>query len=171
MANDKLIEIEDLTKVFYTDEVETHRSPAFTSPSRAASMWPCPVLRGAASPRCYRFWAFLTRPTGGRYLLNNNPVENLSFRRSLPHPQPGDRLHFPELQSYRRPDGGRECGTAPDLSRRYALGGAQGPREGSAGARKYGASHEALSGPALRRSTAACGCGPRTGWFALDSAG
>jgi len=24
MANDKLIEIEDLTKVFYTDEVETH---------------------------------------------------------------------------------------------------------------------------------------------------
>ena len=24
MANDKLIEIEELTKVFYTDEVETH---------------------------------------------------------------------------------------------------------------------------------------------------
>ena len=24
MANDKLIEIEDLTKIFYTDEVETH---------------------------------------------------------------------------------------------------------------------------------------------------
>ena len=55
------------------------RSPAFTSPSRAASMWPCRGLRAAASPRCSPSWACSTRPPAASYLLNGNPVENLSF--------------------------------------------------------------------------------------------
>ena len=42
-------------------------------------MWPCPAPRAAASPRCSRFLACSTRPPAARYLLNGNPVENLSF--------------------------------------------------------------------------------------------
>jgi len=48
-SNGNLIEIEDLTKIFYTDEVETHALSGIHLTMRAVSMWRCRGLRVAAN--------------------------------------------------------------------------------------------------------------------------
>jgi hypothetical protein len=52
VADDVLISMKDIKKTFYTDEVETH----------ALSGVSLPVRRAPANRRCWRFWAFSTRP-------------------------------------------------------------------------------------------------------------
>ena len=59
-AGQPLIQIQDMTKVFYTDEIETHAlSGIHLSINKRQSTWPCRALRTAASRLCYRslgFW-------------------------------------------------------------------------------------------------------------------
>ena len=53
-------------------------------------------------------------------LAQRQPPSRISTRLAArPHPQPGDRLHLPGVQSDRRSDGVRERRAAADLSRRH----------------------------------------------------
>ena len=79
MANDKLIEIEDLTKVFYTDEVETHALSGIHLTISRGEYVAMSGPSGCGKSTLLSILGLLDTPTGGRYLLNNKPVENLSF--------------------------------------------------------------------------------------------
>jgi hypothetical protein len=48
-AGQPLIQIQDLTKVFYTDEIETHASSGIHLSVNKGTTWPCRGLRAAAS--------------------------------------------------------------------------------------------------------------------------
>jgi putative ABC transport system ATP-binding protein len=78
-TNDKLIEIEDLTKVFYTDEVETHALSGIHLTISRGEYVAMSGPSGCGKSTLLSILGLLDTPTGGRYLLNNNPVENLSF--------------------------------------------------------------------------------------------
>src|SRR5215469_5464198 len=79
MANDTLIEIEDLTKVFYTDEVETHALSGIHLTISRGEYVAMSGPSGCGKSTLLSILGLLDTPTGGRYLLNNKPVENLSF--------------------------------------------------------------------------------------------
>src|ERR1700757_3424659 len=78
-ANDTLIEIEDLTKVFYTDEVETHALSGIHLTISRGEYVAMSGPSGCGKSTLLSILGLLDTPTGGRYRLNNNPVENLSF--------------------------------------------------------------------------------------------
>jgi len=79
MANDKLIDIEDLTKVFYTDEVETHALSGIHLTISRGEYVAMSGPSGCGKSTLLSILGLLDTPTGGKYLLNNKPVENLSF--------------------------------------------------------------------------------------------
>ena len=74
-----LIELEDLTKVFCTDEMETHALSGVHLTMGRANTWPFPGPRAAASPPCCPSSACSIRPRDGTYRLNGKPVEKLKF--------------------------------------------------------------------------------------------
>ena len=77
--NDKLIEIEELTKVFYTDEVETHALSGIHLTIERGEYLAMSGPSGCGKSTLLSILGLLDTPTGGKYLLNGNPVENLSF--------------------------------------------------------------------------------------------
>src|SRR5208282_2322730 len=78
-SNGTLIEIEDLTKVFYTDEVETHALSGIHMTIARGEYLAMSGPSGCGKSTLLSILGLLDTPTGGRYLLNNKPVENLSF--------------------------------------------------------------------------------------------
>ena len=78
-SNDKLIEIEDLTKVFYTDEVETHALSGINLTIARGEYVAMSGPSGCGKSTLLSILGLLDTPTGGKYLLINNGVENLSF--------------------------------------------------------------------------------------------
>jgi putative ABC transport system ATP-binding protein len=74
-----LIEIEDLTKVFYTDEVETHALSGIHLTISRGEYVAMSGPSGCGKSTLLSILGLLDTPTGGRYRLNGNPVENLSF--------------------------------------------------------------------------------------------
>ena len=162
-AGQALIQIEDLTKVFYTDEVETHALSGVHLSIRKGEYVAMSGPRVAASQPCSRSLACWIRPPAGSYQLNSQPVENLSFaERSRIRNQEigfifqsfnliGDLTVYENVElplTYRQTD---------------ARGRAQEARDGSAGARGHGAPGAALSFATLRRPAAARGRGARPG--------
>src|SRR5262252_197471 len=79
MANDKLIEIEELTKVFYTDEVETHALSGIHLTISRGEYVAMSGPSGCGKSTLLSIIGLLDTPTGGRYSLNGRTVENLSF--------------------------------------------------------------------------------------------
>src|ERR1035438_6752794 len=78
-SNDTLIEIEDLTKIFYTDEVETHALSGIHLTISRGEYVAMSGPSGCGKSTLLSILGLLDTPTGGKYLLNGNPVENLSF--------------------------------------------------------------------------------------------
>jgi putative ABC transport system ATP-binding protein len=78
-SNGTLIEIEDLTKVFYTDEVETHALSGIHLTISRGEYLAMSGPSGCGKSTLLSILGLLDTPTGGKYLLNGNPVENLSF--------------------------------------------------------------------------------------------
>jgi putative ABC transport system ATP-binding protein len=78
-SNGTLIEIEDLIKVFYTDEVETHALSGIHLTISRGEYVAMSGPSGCGKSTLLSILGLLDTPTGGRYLLNGNPVENLSF--------------------------------------------------------------------------------------------
>ncbi len=78
-TNGTLIEIEDLTKVFYTDEVETHALSGIHLNIARGEYVSMSGPSGCGKSTLLSILGLLDTPTGGRYLLNDKPVENLTF--------------------------------------------------------------------------------------------
>ena len=78
-SNGTLIEIEELTKIFYTDEVETHALSGIHLTIARGEYVAMSGPSGCGKSTLLSILGLLDTPTGGRYLLNGSPVENLSF--------------------------------------------------------------------------------------------
>src|SRR3984957_16115103 len=78
-ANGTLIEIEGLTKVFYTDEVETHALSGIHLTIARGEYVSMSGPSGCGKSTLLSILGLLDTPTRGRYQLNGKAVENLSF--------------------------------------------------------------------------------------------
>jgi len=74
-----LIQIEDLTKVFYTDEIETHALSGVHLGIRKGEYVAISGPSGCDKSTLLSIMGLLDTPTGGKYLLNSEPIENLDF--------------------------------------------------------------------------------------------
>src|ERR1700738_4851116 len=78
-AAEALIQIEDLTKVFYTDEVETHALSGVPLAIRKGEYVAMSGPSGCGKSTLLSIIGLLDTPTSGRYTLNNKEVANLNF--------------------------------------------------------------------------------------------
>ncbi len=78
-AGAPLIEIQDLTKVFYTDEVETHALSGVHLSVSKGEYVAMSGPSGCGKSTLLSIIGLLDTPTGGSYRLNGKPVENLDF--------------------------------------------------------------------------------------------
>src|SRR5271157_1297917 len=78
-SNGKLIEIEDLTKIFYTDEVETHALSGVHLTISRGEYVAISGPSGCGKSTLLSIMGLLDTPTAGKYRLNGKPAESLSF--------------------------------------------------------------------------------------------
>jgi len=74
-----LIQIEALTKIFYTDEIETHALSGIHLNIARGEYVAMSGPSGCGKSTLLSIIGLLDTPTGGKYSLNNKAVENLSF--------------------------------------------------------------------------------------------
>ena len=74
-----LIEIEGLTKVFYTDEIETHALSGIHLKIERGEYVAMSGPSGCGKSTLLSIVGLLDTPTAGKYLLNGNGVESLDF--------------------------------------------------------------------------------------------
>ena len=74
-----LIQIDALTKVFYTDEIETHALSGIHLAIRRGEYIAMSGPSGCGKSTLLSILGLLDTPTGGAYTLNGKPVVNLSF--------------------------------------------------------------------------------------------
>src|SRR5450432_4690944 len=74
-----LIQIEDLTKVFYTDEVETHALSGVHLAIRKGEYVAMSGPSGCGKSTLLSIIGLLDTPTGGTYRLNGQAAESLDF--------------------------------------------------------------------------------------------
>src|SRR5881296_1955453 len=98
-AGQPLIQIEDLTKVFYTDEIETH---ALSGVHLAIRKGGAIGLRKIDAAFDYRLTGYAyCREVSAEWARCRKP----RLRRALTYSQSGDRVHLSEFQSDRRSHG------------------------------------------------------------------
>jgi len=73
-----LITLEGLSKVFYTEEVETHALSNITMGIKTGEFVSIAGPSGCGKTTLLSILGLLDSPTAGKYLLDNEPVENLS---------------------------------------------------------------------------------------------
>ena len=76
---DALIHIEDLTKVFYTDEIETHALSGIYLTIQRGEYVAMSGPSGCGKSTLLSIIGLLDTPTSGKYQLNGNAVESLNF--------------------------------------------------------------------------------------------
>jgi len=74
-----LIQIQDLTKVFYTDEIETHALSGVHLEIEKGEYVAMSGPSGCGKSTLLSIIGLLDTPTGGKYYLNSKAVENLDF--------------------------------------------------------------------------------------------
>ncbi len=74
-----LIQLESLTKVFLTEEVETHALAGIHMNIQKGEFVSIAGPSGCGKSTLLSIIGLLDSPTDGRYLLNGNPVENLKL--------------------------------------------------------------------------------------------
>ena len=109
-----LIDLQSLTKVFYTEEVETHALSDIHLDIKAGEFVSIAGPSGCGKTTLLSILGLLDSPTSGDYLLDGEPVASLTAGED---PQPGDRIHLPSVQPDRRPHGLRECGASAHVPR------------------------------------------------------
>ena len=77
MNNPTLIKLEGITKVFYTDEVETHALSGIHLDIKPGEYVSIAGPSGCGKSTLLSILGLLDSPTGGSYLLNEKPVANL----------------------------------------------------------------------------------------------
>ena len=78
-AGQTLIQIEDLTKIFYTDEIETHALSGVHLSIHKGEYVAMSGPSGCGKSTLLSIIGLLDTPSAGKYQLNNQPVENLDF--------------------------------------------------------------------------------------------
>src|SRR5216110_2517768 len=78
-STDPLIHLSDVRKVFYTDEVETHALSGTHLDIKKGEYLSIAGPSGCGKSTLLSILGLLDTPTDGEYVLNNNPVENLSL--------------------------------------------------------------------------------------------
>src|SRR5664279_717127 len=164
-----LIRLDAVSKVFVTDEVETHAlQRSLRREERGVPIDFRSFGLRKVDPSCH------PRAAGyadGRDLLSEREAGNrLEAERAGAHPQPRNRLHLPGLQPDRRSYGVRKRGTAADVPR-HAGDGAQTARPGSPGAGGDEPPDEALPVTTFGRPAAARGSGSRLERRSVNPAG
>ncbi len=76
---ENMIEIEDLTKVFYTDEIETHALSGIHLNISRGEYVAMSGPSGCGKSTLLSIIGLLDTPTAGRYTLNGKEVANLNF--------------------------------------------------------------------------------------------
>src|SRR2546422_1622672 len=76
---DPLIHLSDVKKVFYTDEVETHALSGIHLDIKKGEYVSIAGPSGCGKSTLLSILGLLDTPTDGEYVLNANPVENLSL--------------------------------------------------------------------------------------------
>jgi putative ABC transport system ATP-binding protein len=76
-AREPLIQLDDLKKVFYTDEVETHALSGVHFEIDKGEYLSIAGPSGCGKSTLLSILGLLDTPSGGRYVLNGTPVENL----------------------------------------------------------------------------------------------
>src|SRR4051812_12103816 len=79
MAGKTLIHLENVTKVFYTDEVETHALAGIHLDITEGEYIAMAGPSGCGKSTLLSIVGLLDSPTDGVYLLNQKPVQNLDF--------------------------------------------------------------------------------------------
>ncbi|MGO4210047.1 ABC transporter ATP-binding protein, partial [Terriglobus sp. YAF25] len=74
-----IIDIEQLTKVFYTDEIETHALSGIHMQIQRGEYVAMSGPSGCGKSTLLSIIGLLDTPTNGRYQLNGNEVANLNF--------------------------------------------------------------------------------------------
>jgi putative ABC transport system ATP-binding protein len=74
-----IIQIEDLTKIFYTDEIETHALSGVHLNINRGEYVAMSGPSGCGKSTLLSIIGLLDTPTGGRYTLNGKEVANLNF--------------------------------------------------------------------------------------------
>ena len=74
-----LIQITEMTKVFYTDEIETHALSGVHLTMNKGEYVAMSGPSGCGKSTLLSIIGLLDTPTGGQYFLNSKPVENLDF--------------------------------------------------------------------------------------------
>jgi putative ABC transport system ATP-binding protein len=78
MDNKPLIQLNDLSKVFYTDEVETHALSGINLDIQSGEFVSIAGPSGCGKTTLLSILGLLDSPTAGKYLLDGEPVESLS---------------------------------------------------------------------------------------------
>jgi putative ABC transport system ATP-binding protein len=78
-AGQPLIQIEDMKKVFYTDEIETHALSGIHLTVNKGEYVAMQGPSGCGKSTLLSIIGLLDTPTAGKYLLNGHAVENLNF--------------------------------------------------------------------------------------------
>ena len=166
-----LIEIEGLTKVFYTDEIETHALSGVHMKIDKGEYVAISGPSGCGKSTLLSIIGLLDTPTGGSYTLNSHSVENLNFSQR-------SRIRNQEIgfifQSFNL-IGDLTVYENVELPLTYRSGMSSAERkrrvQESLERVQHGAPHPPLSIAALRRSAAACRRGPCPGRIAFHPAG
>jgi putative ABC transport system ATP-binding protein len=78
-ADDVLISLKDIKKVFYTDEVETHALLGVHLQIRKGEFFSVSGPSGSGKSTLLAILGLLDSPSDGQYLLKGQPVENLDI--------------------------------------------------------------------------------------------
>jgi putative ABC transport system ATP-binding protein len=78
-TNGALIKLDGVTKVFYTDEVETHALSGIHMEIKKGEYVSIAGPSGCGKSTLLSILGLLDTPTGGTYSLNDNPVANLNM--------------------------------------------------------------------------------------------
>jgi putative ABC transport system ATP-binding protein len=78
-SSDSLIHLVGVEKIFYTDEVETHALSGLNLDIKQGEYLSIAGPSGCGKSTLLSILGLLDTPTGGEYVLNGKPVENLSL--------------------------------------------------------------------------------------------
>ena len=97
-----LVQLEDVTKVFYAEQVETHALSEVDLEIQSGEYVTVAGPSGSGKSTLLSILGLLDSPTRGRHLLKGKPVEALDADARARIRNSRDRVHFPKLQPDRR---------------------------------------------------------------------
>ena len=168
-GSESLLKLDGVTKVFLTDEVETHALSGVQMEIRKGEYVSIAGPSGCGKSTLLSILGLLDSPTNGQYLLNNRPVATLSAseRARVRNREIGFIFQsfnlIGDLTVFENVE-------LPLTYRGMKSVGAQAARRSRPRASGHGASSQAPPEPALGRSAAARGRGPRGRRRAADPA-